>query len=264
MDFERDRLRNRLRLCQVGFVLSSIGLGLLCFNEACSWGSRIFGQRELWEIVNSRWWSLFFGAAIPWTTLIGSYFFWGRSADPSWQRRAGLLVIMNGIDAYTWFLMYGHAFGLGVAPAGPNWLLFELSNVLGWVEFMLFASLAADMLRELGNPAAAEQEAATRWLSTVGLVLWILLFVAFSSWGGRPPRNFRILRDVLLAAAFVRIATSFQVTVLAVAAGRQCARARIKLNDEADEHELLRSPSERDGEDPFAWLEHQRKDDPWH
>lgn len=263
MDLERDRLRTRLRLCQAGFLLSSIGLGMLCFELACFWGAGLTRQREVWQIVHSAWWNWIFGATIPWATLIGSYFFWGRSTDPSWQRRAGMLVLMNGIDVCSWFLEYGHALGLGLGPPRLNWLQWQLTSALGWLEFILFASLAADILRELGNPGAAEREATARWLSTVGLLLWLLLFIGCTNWkGGWPLRGFQPLLG-MLATGFLQIVTAFQVTVLSLAAGRQCARVRSKMDHEDEEHELLRSPSERAGEDPFAWLEHQHQEDPW-
>jgi hypothetical protein len=82
------------------------------------------------------WYPWLVGAPITWGSLVGSYLLWGRWSEPSWQRRAGLLVLMNGFDLLTWFLHNAEALGL---PSDPQlqrlltehaWFLTSLTRAL--------------------------------------------------------------------------------------------------------------------------------------
>src|SRR5579864_2994688 len=107
MDLEREELRHNYRLCRAGFALIALGLTLLSLDSGCLLAGFLMRSRDLWSLRLTTWWDWLVGAPITWCTLVGSYLLLGRSSDPVWQRRAGLLVIMNGIDMIVWTLHHG-------------------------------------------------------------------------------------------------------------------------------------------------------------
>jgi hypothetical protein len=180
MDLERDEQRQMYRLCRIGFGLITLGLGLLWVDSALNLVFLLTFNHDILSLLQHPWWGWLVGAPITWGTLIGAYLLWGRSNDPSWHRRAGLLVIMNGIDLINWTLDHSEALGLHLGPVGPDWLRSQVSKGLSWAEFLLFASMAVDMLKQLGKNQSPETGTSARTLATIGLVFWALAFVAQS------------------------------------------------------------------------------------
>src|SRR4051794_13623385 len=198
MDLEREELRRRYQLCRAGFALNAVGLGLLCLNSAFNLAFLLTFEREILVLLRSPIWDWLVGAPITWTTLIGSYLLWGRSADPAWQRRAGLLVLMNFVDILLWTLEHGGTLGLRLGGIGHDWFRPPLGRGLGWFEFLLFARLATDMGSVLGKPKEPEAGVTARALATIGLIFWIVSFLTQTHWRhGWPLVNRPIRRGTL-------------------------------------------------------------------
>jgi hypothetical protein len=272
MDLEREELRHRYRLCRVGFGLIALGLGLLFVD--CGLHLALLlgggGVHGIVGVLKSQWWVWLVGAPITWATVVGAYLLWGRSADPVWQRRAGLLVIMNGIDLLSWILQHSDDLGLHLGPLGNDWLRYQLSTGLGWAEFLLFATMAIDMLSQLGKDPATEINTGARSMATIGLVFWAIVFVAQTDWGKGLPLQPRPIpqqmgRDtwilIMFGSTLLTTLTSFQVAVLCGSAFLGCGRALQVMNHDDLAEDLLRSRSETFAEDPDRWF--VQDDDPW-
>ncbi|HEV3162933.1 MAG TPA: hypothetical protein VGZ22_02750, partial [Isosphaeraceae bacterium] len=93
MDLQQEEQRRRYQRYRVGFGLIALGVGVLFIDSGCHLAWYLTFHPELKSLVTSRWWDWALGTTITWGTLIGSYFLWGRLQDPSWQNRAGLLVV---------------------------------------------------------------------------------------------------------------------------------------------------------------------------
>jgi hypothetical protein len=284
MDLQQEEQRRRYQRYRVGFGLIALGVGVLFIDSGCHLAWYLTFHPELKSLVTSRWWDWALGTTITWGTLIGSYFLWGRLQDPSWQnragllvvmntdeaarklidsawqRRAGLLVVMNGIDLVTWVISHSEDLGLGLGTANHDnfWLLFQVSRGLGWAEFMLFASLAAELLAHLGRTEAIETGLAARSLCSIGLVLWVIAFISQTDWAhGWPliqkppgPRSFLLF----LGTQLLWTIAAFQVTVLSIAACRLSGRAVAKMTSEEEGHELLKSRSEPFDDQRDRWF----------
>jgi hypothetical protein len=266
MDFEREEQRGRYRLCRVGFGLIALGLGLLLVNSALWLAFLLTSAHDILTLLKNPLWDWVVGAPITWTTLIGSYLLWGRSTDPSWQRRAALLVIMNGIDMINWAVRHGDALGLRLGPVGHDWLRSQVSEGLGWAEFLLFTSMAVDMLEQLGKNPSAETGAAARSLSTIGLVFWAIVFMTATDWtSGWPLEHRQMGQDkwilILFGTSLLTTITSLQVAVLCGSAFLHCGRVLAEMNQEDLAEDLLRSRSETFADDPDRWF--NRDNDPW-
>jgi hypothetical protein len=253
MEFEREEQRHRYRLCRVGFGLIAVGLWLLCINSALFLAFLGTLDRDILNLLHHPWWDWGVGAPITFTTLIGSYLLWGRSSDPVWVRRAALLVIMNFIDLVMWGAEHSEALGLRLGPIGHDWLRFQVGKGLSWAEFILFASMAADMSRQIGKNPSPEKEMAARSLATVGLVFWAIVFVAQTSWEVSWPLQPKLVpqeisREVwhltLFGTCLLTTVTTFQVAALNTAAFLQCGRAVNQMNQEDLAEDLLKSRSE--------------------
>jgi hypothetical protein len=267
MDLEREEQRHRYRLCRAGFGLIALGLILLGVDGALNLALMVTPHHNvLLSLLTNPWWGWLVGAPITWTTVIGSYLLWGRSTDPAWQRRAGLLVMMNGIDLMVWTLYHGDELGLQIGKVGHDWLFLQVTRGLGWAEFLLFTSLAVDMLTQLRKKPSPETGLAARSLATIGLVMWAILFVAQTNWAkGWPlvpqkiPGEMGIL--IYFATCLLTTIASIQVAALTGSAFVECGRALAEMNQEDMSDDLLRSRSETSADNPDRWFHNDH--DPW-
>src|SRR5262249_15992894 len=114
MDLEREQLRKTYQVCLLGFACLSVALGLACLTSILSLlahfnlDMRIF----IFRIVRSAWYE-WISVPITWGSLLGVTLLWGRWDHVGWQRRAGLLLVMNLVDGVLWF--FDHASALGIA-----------------------------------------------------------------------------------------------------------------------------------------------------
>lgn len=263
MDLERDERRYRYRFCRAGFALLALGLAFLCLDACGVLGFLLTFDPRIRAAIRSEWWDWFVGAPIPWATLIGSYLLWGRSTDASWQRRAGVLVLLNASDVVSWAIAHNAQLGLGLEELRHEWLLTQITSGLGWVEYMLIVSLAVEMTRELGKRSDADAGMATQTLATIGLVFWLISFVTRTDWTQWPlvekqfvPAKLPVILLIGLGMNLLTTITAFHVTAHCISAYRQCSLALAYID--AEEHasdELLRSRSETSADMPDHWFE---------
>jgi len=249
MDEERETQRRTYQLCRLGFAVLSLSLLLVSFTSVLALLAQFGGRSIVLWIVNMPWWR-WVGTPIVWGCLLGTYLLWGRWTDPGWQRRTGLLVVMNLVDLVLWFLDHGNDLGLHLEDVGHRWFRSNLGEALGWGEFALLASLAGDVMVHLGVAQAREASKSTRSLAATGAVVWMVFFCHCTIWKrGWPlqgPRNGRSLETLLLylGSTMIWTITLIQVTALSIAATRETSRVLTEMDIEDRSEDLFRSPSE--------------------
>ena len=238
---EEDRLKERRRyqLCRAGFALIAVALVLASLQSILSFPMHFRARPFLpWLLRSAAWqWT---DVPVVWGSLIGVYLLWGRWDDRSWQRRAGLLLVMCLADAWLWFLDHGADLGLRVGDVGSVWFRVHVGQALGWAEFALIAGLACDVMVHLGVPQAAETGRSTRSLAATGAGIWMLRFLIQTDWRQGWPLDFRrvlTVESLLLNLGWnlVWTITVIQVTALVIAATRQLNEVLREMAKE-DEH----------------------------
>jgi hypothetical protein len=257
-----DTLAGRYRLCGIGFALSGIALGLLSLSSGLSTVLFLTGQSSLrLQIFQHPLWEWGVRAPITLGSFVGSYLLWGRWRATSWQRRAGLLVLMNGIDTLLWakeVIARQSVLLPGQQPPASHheWLLHLFVIGIGWAELILFAGLAADVSGQLGNEESQNSGGVARTFSFVGVLLWAMMALTQTNWERWPLVHFRSAEwaIMMIGTEFLIALASFQVTVLCMSTSRQCRRYVRELNHD-DGHELLASRSDDPdwGQDRDRW-----------
>ncbi len=247
MDLEREPLQLRYRLCGLGFSIAGIALGLLCISSALNLIVFLTGDMWLWGLQEKTWWSWVVGAPITCGALIGSYLLWGRWTDSSWQRRAGLLVLLNLFDFCMWTFYQGEMIGLRMGHLRHDWLINNLTSAFGWIEFLLFASLAAEVAAHLGMPGAIEAGESACKFALAGLIVSLIFFVTSTDWKAGWPLGPAVQANplthlMLLGFFFLRTICSLQVAALCLVAGRYCRRTRETLRREEAENDSFHFP----------------------
>ena len=173
-DIEREQLRKTYQLCRLGFMILAMALVMACFDSLLG----LFGNFEpgpgLVTWIRGSAWYQWCGTPIVWGCLIGSILLWGRWDHVSWQRRAGLFLVMNMVDVVLWFMARGDAMGARVGEFGHEWLRGNLGLALGWGEFALLSSLTCDYLVHLGVDHARDSDKSTRSMAATGAMVWLL------------------------------------------------------------------------------------------
>jgi len=253
MEMEREQQRQTYQLCRLGFAIVSIALVIACITTVLGLIGLFTGRMFVGGLINEPWWR-WLDTPVVWGSLIGVYLLWGRWSHASWQRRAGLLLLMCVADLVLWFFDHGQSLGLFPDVVGHNWLRDRLGSALGWAEFALISSLACDLLAHLGVEHAPDAGKATRTLAASGAVVWMFLFCLLTDWeAGWPLQHRPLLPEtflLLLGTDMIWTITLFQVTALTIAATRQSSRVLLEMDKEDQHHDLLSSPSDR--HDPFA------------
>ena len=96
-------------------------LVLACLTSLLALSVPFGGLPLLLWLKNMAWWR-WHDAPVVWGTLVGSYLLWGRWKERGWQRRAGLLLLMCGVDLALWFLDHMQHLGLYEGEVGHQWL----------------------------------------------------------------------------------------------------------------------------------------------
>lgn len=251
---EFDDPRPRYRLCRAGFILCAAVLVLQAADRACLLAALFGDVHDLLKLVRHPLWGWIVGTPITWGAVVGSYLLWGRWNEPRWQRQAGLLVLMNLVDAGLWIVEHGDALGIRQGDVRYPWLIFQIGSGQQWFELMLLAGLATDLATHLGKAEAAETGRLARSWATGGAVIWSILLVTWTDWHRGWPFLFRPLTLetylLLRGSEFVLILADFQVIILCVLAARECRRHLAELGSDDLGHDLLKSRSETE-------------DDPW-
>jgi hypothetical protein len=246
-DLEEEQLRKTYQLCRIGFGITAIALVAACVTSLVS--LLPFVQRDLFLWINQSSWYQGLETPIIWLSLIGATLLWGRWDHVSWQRRAGLLLLMCLVDLACWFVKHGANLGLDNGHAGHEWFRSQLGEALGWAEFALLSSLSCDYLVHLGLEQAREYDKSTRSMAVTGAIVWMLFFCQQTDWGaGWPLRQARRggVETLLLwqGTTLIWAITLIHVTALVIKATRQSTFVLAEMDQAADGHELLRSRSE--------------------
>src|SRR5262249_12246766 len=155
-----------------GFALCALGMALMSLDSACHLAYLFTMSEEVAKVLRSPYWDWTVGVSITWGTLLGPYLLWGRWSEPHWRRRAGLLGFLNLVDGGFWVLRHGRTFGLWPRDVGHLWLRTHVVLGSSWVQFALFAGLAADLASHLGSKSAHDAGQKARALALVGGMIW--------------------------------------------------------------------------------------------
>ena len=191
------------------FMILAVALVLACFDSLLELFGRFEQGPGLLTWIHGSAWYQWLDTPIVWGCLIGAILLWGRWDHVSWQRRAGLFLVMNLVDVGLWFMARGDAMGARVGEFGHEWLRMNLGIALGWGEFALISSLTCDYLVHLGVDHARDSDKSTRSMAATGAMLWLLLFCQRTNWRagwplqgqhaprpGRPPAVSRLSLDL--------------------------------------------------------------------
>jgi hypothetical protein len=251
-DIEREQNRKYSQLCRLGFIFLAGALLIACVSSLID----LFGQFEqgpglLARIQRSDWYQ-WTGTPITCGCFVGAILLWGRWEHASWQRRAGVFLLMNLADVVLWVMSRGDALGAQVGDFGHEWLRANVGMALGWGEFALLSSLTCDYLGHLGVEYARDSDKSTRSMAATGAMLWLLSFCQTTKWGpgwGAWPLQRHPIRGLegrLLFHGFHLIwtITLIQVTALVISAVRQSTYVLNEMDREEGSHDLLVSQSE--------------------
>jgi hypothetical protein len=251
-DHEREQIRKTYQLCRLAFIMLAIALGLASFDSLLNFFARFqpglitwVQKSELYQWVD---------APITWGCLIGATLLWGRWDHVSWQRRAGLFMVMNMVDVVQWFIMRADAMGGQAGDFGHEWLRHSIGAALGWGEIALLSSLTCDYLVHLGVDHARESDKSTRSMAATGAMVWLLFFCQATNWRAGWPLQFQQLRPldgflVYYGYKLIWTITLIQVTALVFSAVRQSTVVLEEIDREEQDNDLLRSRS--DSPQPF-------------
>ena len=273
MDFELDRKhdlpeawrnqeileeRPRYVLCRIAFILVGIGLGIYCFDIAAQVTLYLTRDAGILKALRSQWWKWGVGAPITWCTVLGALLLWGRWRDASWQRRAGILLLLNLIDVVTWTVSHGGELGLKIGDFSRYaFLRGEVSQLIGWAEFFLFANLAG----EVADHLAADRDLvrlgrAMGPLCAIGATFSFLEFLAMSDKkAGWPPQQGIFNEEVrllILMNLVLSFAATAQAVLLNLLAARKCGEHLANLKRVEVGEDLLKPRSRLDDDDPWA------------
>ena len=253
---ERARLRRRLRRYGLGFSSLSLGLvvaalmsiGTLLIFLSGPAHMALFQVLQRWELVQE--------SVVVWSVLVGVALIWGPWPDRDWLRRSGLLLLMCLVDVVLWSLDHATEIGIPDAKVGHEWFRRSLGNALGWSEFALIASLAADMAARMGEAQAIEFGRAARSLATTGALVWSMYFYSRTNWNTPfwPLREIPFNRQTLmlmLGTEVLAAVSLVQVSVLSIMASRACGRELRRLAAEERAEGQFLSPSEASWDDPL-------------
>ena len=255
MDQDVDQDRRTYRLCQLGLILSGLSLILFALDSATQ-GLFLGSIMLTWQIpppwmvvFEQVWWDLAIKAPMNVLALLGAYFLWGRWSDSGWQRRAGLLVVLNLVDVVLWTTRHADYLNLGPEYLGHEWFVRNLTRALEWAEIALLASLASDLWTHLGSTRAAEIGLATRKMVASGAIFWMMTFCHRTAWHrgwplvqiwGLDPPTIMFLTGVTV----LRTITILQTIGLVFGAARACGNVVREIDHQERSNDLLISRSE--------------------
>jgi hypothetical protein len=265
---ERDRIRKNYQICRMGFGILSFALILASLTSVLATTYQFTHLDLIRRFFTSsfyRW----IDTPIIWGSLLGVTLLWGRWESSSWQRRAGLLLVMCLVDVVLWVMDQGSDLKLINRDFGHEWLRWKLGQALGWAELALLSTLACDYLVHLGAGYVRETAQSTRSLITTGAMIWMLLFCTQTNWQEgwplQPGGAMRNPEGLLLTMGVVMIQTVvlIQVTALTMLATRQSTRILEDLDRNDPFHDFLnpRADSRAQERQEFASASSRTRDD---
>ncbi len=247
MDPTYESQRPRYFLCSLGFGFLGVSFVLLTIGTATPIIGFLTDNQAFLAAVNRPWWTFVVNLPMSYGALIGAYLVWGRWTDPSWQRRAGLLLLMNLIDAVSATLLESRALGFDAGLEPDSYLIGLITGIFAWLEFYLSASLAAEIAAQLARPTLADAGRLSERIALIALVIWVLFHGLRTDWSIWPPVQPRIqsLEElfIYLGLNCARILCGAQVATLCLIAAAHCRRTWRELGD---------AESKFDPQDPLA------------
>jgi hypothetical protein len=245
-DLERDELRKTYQLCRLGFGFIAVAMVLFSLTSLIDLFSVFHPHLVDW--VHGMPWYAWLRAPIEWGMVLGAVLLWGRWDHVSWQRRAGLLVLISLAVLGLWFADWGEVIGLP-GEVGHGWFRLKFAEALAWGEFALLSSLSCDYLVHLGLDHARDSDKSTRSMAVTGALVWMLFFCQRTNWtAGWPLQPLRAvgLESELLShgSTLIWTITIIQVTALTISATRQSSLVLFEMDREDQPYELLPSRSD--------------------
>ncbi len=199
-------------------------------------------------------------------SLTGVALLWGRWPDLHWQRRSGLLLLLCLADLVSWTADHAIRLGFSEVDIGHDYFRYSLGVAIGWSEFALISSMAAEMAGLLGDHRAFELGKAARSLTTLTATIWLLFFLLITNWNAPvwPLRQFPmddLTGNLYRCWSLFHTILLVQVTLLCLGAARSCGQSVRKMAAEDRANEAVHLPSEqgwselkgRSGDDFNPW-----------
>lgn len=228
--------RPRYLLASLGFGFLGVSLVLLVIGTLTPILGFLTENQALQGAVDRRWWTFAVHLPMSYGALVGSYLLWGRWPDPSWQRRAGLLLLMNLIDAVSATLLESEALGFDAGLDVDSYPIALLTGLFSWLEFYLTASLAAEVGSQLARPTLADAGRLSERVALIALVIWTLFYGLRTNWAAgwppvapRPQTAEEALIELGLLCA--RILSGAQVATLCLIAAFHCRKTWRELGE---------------------------------
>jgi hypothetical protein len=235
MDNDTEELRacrcRSYRASWFGFSLYGSYLALTAlFALASDFSLFVGGRRNLGGLLGIDSFESHFDTFRTWARLLACF---GLAAawpdDPSWRRRARLLLVLAIGDVALWATVAAVPLGLATEPTRHSFLLDNLRMALGWSRYLLLASLAADLATSAGTPGAREFGRAARSTAMTGAALWFAFFLCFVEWDRpwplAPRRRLSIeALQLMMAYTLINLVCLVQAAVLTLIAARAAAR----------------------------------------
>ena len=245
---QRALTRRHLVRYQAGFLILGLALVVASLSHISWLVSRQLRLIPVLQLIISNEFPL--GTIIVLGSLSGVSLLWGHWPDESWRRRSGLLLLLCLVDLVSWSAEYAVRLGITEVGFGHDYFRNSLGTAIGWSEFALIASLAAEMAGALGETQALELGKAARSLTTLTALIWLVYFFLSTNWNAPvwPLRPFRptILTMNLRNCWFLLDAILLvQVTLLCLRASRICGRSVRAMTAEDRASETFFSPSEQ-------------------
>ncbi len=241
-----------------GFAVLALAIGLLCLAHATILALP-FDEEGLVQTLRAQpFWMWLVDAPITWGSLLGSYLIWVACSETPWRRWAGLLVLMNAVDAALWTISRSDELGLPWSALGQrhHWSIFLVAAGLGWCELTILAGLALKLLVDAGLTKApvppGKPHSAVPGVASIGLVVWALFVVTQTDWTTWLPRPLLgpAYPLLLLSSAALYTLASFLVTVQCLTVSRYCRKqAQVVARSGELGEDLISLPSETKGPD---------------
>jgi hypothetical protein len=224
-----DSQRPRYLLCSIGFWLLTVSFGLLGLCNALPLIGVINNDNRIFQVMSQRWWTLSISLPLSYMGLLGSYLLWGRWSDMSWQRRAGLMVLLSLLNSIAATLIRADDLGFVARIEPAKHTLSVMIDSFGWVKLFLAASLATEVASQLGRPTISEAGRLSERVALFGLALCVALTIVHTSWRDGWPLQRLPARDPFvllgeLGAVLLKALSAAQVATLCFLAAIESRR----------------------------------------
>lgn len=246
----------QLRWITYGFAASGLGLALLVVDSTLEMGFILSFAPQIRKILVSPVWAIMVGGPISFLTFIGSYLLWSSTKSRSWRQFSTLLLLMNSVHIGLWIADHHSQIGLPDQKFDHHWLRTQISQILNWMEFLLWIKLVEIHTDNVIYKYQQNSDLRPRFgLSWIGLLASIAIATGLTDWSsGWPLVRVRWLNplDSLMLATLSTMLTlfaSFQIMIYLMKSARLAY--------------FCQSIALPEAEAPFQWFQEDWDDDPW-